>query len=185
MDYELNKKGLLHGAIIGLIGVAISFLAYFISQEAYFSWRGFVIMAVSLTLLLVLGRKERKANHGDYLAYKAAFWYCAIALFIMIYINEICYTFMFNVVDPGLQEALIEKTLQSSEEVFNMMGSNLGDVDELLSEMERDLRNSFKPMALLANSWQSLTLALLVALLMALFLRRNRPLFEEVEEENS
>lgn len=185
MDYELNKKGLLHGAIIGLIGVAISFLAYFISQEAYFSWRSFAIMAVSLTLLLILGRKERKANHGDYLTYKAAFWYCAIALFIMIYINEICYTIMFNAVDPSLQDALIEQGIQSTEEVFTMLGSNIGDVDDMLSEMEREIRNSFKPIALIAHSWQFLIQALLVALLMALFLRRNRPLFEEVEEENS
>ncbi|MCV9387560.1 DUF4199 domain-containing protein [Reichenbachiella ulvae] len=185
MNYELNKKGLLHGALIGLVGITISLMAYLISNDAYFSWRSVTVMIVSFVLLIFLGRKERRENHNGYLEYGAAYWYCSIALFIMIYLNEIFYIMVFNVFDPGLQDVFIEQSVESTEQVFMMFESDQSKIDETVLEIERELKNTFKPMALLAHSWQFLMQAMFVGLIAALFLRKNPPLFEEVEEENS
>ncbi|RJE73135.1 DUF4199 domain-containing protein [Reichenbachiella sp. MSK19-1] len=178
MNYDLNKKGLLHGAIIGLVGIGISLVAYLISSDAYFSWRSITLMIVSFGLLIYLGRKERSKNHEGHLTYAEAYWYSGIAFFIMIYFNEVFYIFVFNVLNPDLQDIFIQKSIESTEQMLLLFEKDMSKVDESISEIERQVRNSFKPFSLIANSWQILMQAMVAALIAALFLRKSKPLFE-------
>ncbi|UXP34010.1 DUF4199 domain-containing protein [Reichenbachiella agarivorans] len=179
MNSELNKKALLHGAIIGSVGIAISIIAYLISDDAYFSWRSITLMIVSFSLLIHLGRKERKTNHEGFLSFAEAFWYCSITMFITIYCNEIFYIFVFNVLNPALQDVFIAQSIESTEQMLMIFEKDMSKIDESISEIERQVRNSFKPFSLIANSWQILTQAMIVGLIGALFIKKSKPLFEE------
>jgi hypothetical protein len=185
VNYELNKKGLFHGAIIGMVGIAISMVAYLVSNEAYFSWRSITIMIVSFALLIFFGRKERRENYNGYLGYSAAFWYCSIALFIMIYINQVSFIVVVNFVDPGLKDFILEKGIEATEMLYMAIEKDQSLIDEKVLEVEKDLKNEFNPFILIAGSWKFLVQAMVVGLITALFLRKNPPLFEEVEEEIS
>lgn len=179
MDADLNKKGLIDGAKVGAIGVAISLLFYMMGVEAFLGYRGIVLVITSLTLLILWGRKERNINYEGYLEYNDAFWYCAIAIFIMSYINEINYIFILNIVDPDLQKIFLEQSIEATEKGLMLFQNDQSIIDETITEIEIQIRNSFLPFSLIANSWQVLMQSMFFALIPALFLRKSRPLFEE------
>ncbi|PIB36374.1 hypothetical protein BFP72_13700 [Reichenbachiella sp. 5M10] len=165
--------------MIGGVGIAISLFAYLISNNAYFTWRSIALISISFGLLIYLGRKERRESHDGFLTYMEAYWYAAIALFIMMYLNEIFYIFVFNVLNPGLQEVFLQQSIESTEQMYLLFEKDQSVIDDSLKEIEIQLRNSFKPFSLIANSWQILMQAMSVALIAALFLKKSKPLFEE------
>lgn len=179
MNAALNKKGLINGAKIGAIGVVISLLFYLMGAEAFLSFRGIVLMTVSMVLLIIWGRKERKENHEGYLSYNEAYWYCAIAIFIMSYMNEVNYIFIFNVLNPELQEIFLNQSIESMEKGLMLFQSDQSLIDKTITDIEFQVKNSFLPFSLVANSWQLLVQSMFLALIAALFLRKSKPLFEE------
>ncbi|MGL1889237.1 MAG: DUF4199 domain-containing protein [Reichenbachiella sp.] len=186
MNAELNKKGILYGLQLGGIGILISLITYFISVDTYIgNIRQIGMMITSIVLFVYWGRKERNEHFGGYMEYQDAYWFTTIILFITIYIGEITFIIMHNMINPEMKTIIIEQSMEEGEKFMLMFNFDQSEIDEMVIQTEHKLKNAFKPFSLLANSWQVLLQAMFFALVMALFIKKKRPLFDEFEETSN
>lgn len=130
----MSKHAISQGVIGGLILVAINLLIYVIDPMLMANWwLGMVFLPLIFVILLVLGMNIRKAE-GGYLKFGKAFLSVFIAGLIMSLLSTIWNIILFNVIDPGLAEALMETM---AENMLAMMERFGAPVDEIEGEMQK------------------------------------------------
>ncbi len=131
----MSKHAISQGVIGGLILVAINLLIYVVDPMLMANlWLVFVFPSfLYLILLLVAGFNIRKAESG-YLKFGKAFLSVFVAGLIMSLLSTIWNIILFNVIDPGLAEALMETMVENMLAMMERFGL---PVEEIEGEMQR------------------------------------------------
>lgn len=130
----MSKSAIPQGVIGGLILVALNLLIYVIDPMLMANWwLGFVFLPLIFIILLVSGFNIRKAE-GGYLKFGKAFLSVFVAGMIMSLLSTIWNIILFNVVDPGLAEALMDVM---AEKMLAMMEGFGAPMDEIEDEMQK------------------------------------------------
>lgn len=177
MNNELNIIGLKHGGILGGLSSILAFLLIMIGRDTYMTFSGLGIPIIAFALLLYFGIKERKENFNNELPYVAALFYAAIALFINGILASITNIVILNFIDPGIQDVLLNEGMAEAEKMYEMLGLGAGKLDEMMAELEAQIKNSFKFISILTNSWAQLLSAVIFGAIAAIFIKKNKPDF--------
>jgi hypothetical protein len=125
----MSKHAISQGVIGGLILVAINLLIYVIDPMLMANWwLTLVFIPLIFVVLLVIGLNIRKAE-GGYLKFGKAFLSVFIAALIMSLLSTIWNIVLFNVVDPGLAEALMETMADKMLAMMERLGAPVEDIE--------------------------------------------------------
>lgn len=127
------------GVAIGLITLAIYYVAYFIDAEILSSaWLGFVLLGISLGLVVYFGIDYRK-DRGGYMYFGVAFQFVFFTFIISGLITTLGNILLFQVIDPALPGVLADAQLESTIALMDRFGAG----DQITSDQMAEMRTSF------------------------------------------
>jgi hypothetical protein len=139
------------------------------------TWWGIVQFVISLGLVVYFATIFRRAQ-GGYASFKEmfsiSFGLYAASSFILTFFNILLYNFIDLEFAEMAKEVIIEKTYQMMEG----FGASETMVDEAIEEIEK--QDSFSIASLAKGYVFGLPVYIVISLILAAFLKRNKPEFE-------
>lgn len=186
---EVKKEGIKYGVYLGVISLVINILStYVLVNSTNFKTSSIATGAIALVLLIALSAYFavliRKVAGG--------FWGFSEALkgiFIMLAISVIISTVggaVFNAVNPEPQQIVFDKTINNTIEMMEDMGADDDLIDKQVADLEqkRDSMREFSFMQTLKGLGVALIMYFILALILAAILKRERPVFLTVPQQN-
>ena len=161
------------GLTIGLVSLAITFIAYFIDATLLGSgWFGLVALVVFIVLIIYFG-KEYRTELGGFMSFGTAFNFCFIALVISGLINLIGQILLFQVVDPSLAGVLADQAFDTQLSIMEKFGQDPDSMDPaMLEEMRKSASKSFTLSGQLMSFGFGLIVNAIIALILGAILKK-------------
>lgn len=155
------------GLTIGLVSLAITFIAYFIDSSLLASgWFGLVALVLFFVLIIYFGRQYR-AELGGFMSFGTAFNFSFIAMIISGLINLIGQILLFQVIDPSLAGVLADQAFETQISFMEKIGQDPDNIDPALLE---DIRNSVNSQFTLLGQLKNFGIGLIINAIIALIL---------------
>lgn len=166
-----------NGLVLGAIQVAMLFVSYLMGVDFMIqNWWGIFQILVSLGFVVYFSIEFRKLQ-GGYASFKESFSVVfgmyATAGFILTFFNIILYNFIDIELAQTVKEVLIQKTY----EMMEGFGATDSTVDDIISELEN--QDSFSVGTLAKGYFYNLPLYIIGSLIIAAFIKRNKPDLEQ------
>lgn len=166
------------GLYLGGINVAYILALYLIDVSLLISFWNTAISLVLFVAFMVLATKEERRNNNDTLSYGNGVVVGLVVGIISSIIGVIFNAILYNYIDPTLPDTIRELTMEKTLGMLESFGASEEDIEQAMSNMDerqfkQDLRASFT--ALLVSS----IFSAIVALIVAAFIKKEAPLFEE------
>lgn len=130
MNEIIKKNGISYGIILGVISILLTTLIYAFNMELFGSWwLGLLILAINIVIYCVLLSKTKKQLNNDF-SFKQAFTTYFIALAISALLSTVYNMVLFNVIDPGAKETIMEVTVKSSVEMMEKFGAPEAEIEK-------------------------------------------------------
>lgn len=165
------------GIIVGLVNLAVYYIAYFIDVTLLTSaWFGFGILAVMLAIVIYLGIEFRK-EIGGYMKFGVAFQFVFITFIVSGLIGMVGNVLLFHIIDPALPTVLAEAQLESTLAIMDRYGAGNALTSDQIQEMRSDLIESrtFVGMAK-TFGWGLILYAIIALILGAIIKKRDKSL---------
>ena len=165
-----------NGLLLGAIQVSMLFVSYLMGVDFMIQdWWGIFQRLVSLGFVVYFSIEFRKLQ-GGYASFKecfsVVFGMYAAAGFILTFFNIILYNFIDVELAQMVKEVLVEKTY----EMMEGFGAAESTIDDVISELEK--QDSFSVGTLAKGYFYNLPLYIIGSLIIAAFIKRNKPEFE-------
>jgi len=169
------------GSLLGLVGVILLLLSYVFMEAIYTSmvlmssW-GMLVLIVTFAVALIFGFRWRKSV-GGYVSYKDAFSFMFLMLLLSGVINLGMELVLYHVIEPDFQKQIMTMIMETTEEFMYDMGAPQSQIDETVDQLEEGAVNLSIGERIGTFKWRPI-IYLLVALFLALFVRKEKPIFE-------
>jgi len=142
---------------------------------------GIVTFAVVVALCIIFIRRER-AEKGGLISFKEAFTTAFVGLLIGGIVSVLFTLIYVTYVDATYIDKMVYTTLESTK---GFMEGNMGDeqVNEVLLEMETDMRAGFTPLGMAKSMGYFAIFYLVVSLILAASLKKVNPLATPYQTE--
>lgn len=174
---NLKDERLKFGIYAGLFGVIQTLIIYLINFKLTMEWYVGALNIVGTLALIAIGTIKRRRQTGGYMSYGAAMVSCLNIYLVATIISLLFYNLLVGVIDVELQGVIKQATIEKMEKTFESFNMPQDQIDEAMSDIEAqdyspNLLNFFKQLL------GSLALGLVFSLIMAIFLRKEKPIFE-------
>lgn len=161
------------GLTIGLVSLAITFIAYFIDATLLGSgWFLLVALIVFIVLIIYFG-KQYRAELGGFMSFGTAFNFCFIAIVISGLIGLIGQILLFQVIDPSLAGVLSDQAFDNAIGFMESLGQDPDTMDPaILDKMRTDTAASFTLAGQLKNFGFGLIVYAIIALILGAILKK-------------
>lgn len=161
------------GLTIGLVSLAMTFIAYFIDSTLLASgWFGLVAFVVFFILIIYFG-KQFRTEIGGFMTFGTAFNFSFITMIISGLVGLVGQILLFQVIDPSLGGVLADVSFQSSLEVMESFGQNPDSLDPaVLDEMRNSTASAFTLVGQIKNFGFALIAYAVIALILAAILKK-------------
>jgi len=161
------------GLTIGLVSLAITFIAYFIDSSLLASgWFGLVALILFFVLIIYFG-KQYRAELGGFMSFGTAFNFSFIAMVISGVINLLGQILLYQVIDPSLAGVLADQTFQSTMDMMENFGQDPDTMDPaVLEEIRANTASNFTLMGQLKNFGIGLIIYAIIALILGAILKK-------------
>ena len=172
---DLVKPAAKSGLTLGLIGIIITLLIYFINAKLLANmWVGIVILVISLTLVVMFGMAFRK-QVGGYLSFKHAFLYSLILLLVAGLIGQSFNFLLFNVIDPDLPQLVTNAALENTEAMLEKFNVPDEEMDKALERTESQMANQYKISGVMKAYFYSIIVYAIISLITGAIIKRRNP----------
>jgi hypothetical protein len=166
------------GLYLGGVNVAYILVLYLIDVSLLISFWNSAISLVLLVTFMVLAMKEQRSANGGGLSYGQGVVTGLVVGVISSIIGVLFNAILYNYIDPTLPETIRELTLEKTLGMMESMGASEETIDQAMGNMDerqfkQDLRASFTALLITA------IFSTFVALIVAAFVKKEAPLFEE------
>ncbi len=167
------------GLILGGISILFTVILYGLGTEYMVNWKvGLTVLAVFIAALVYAGLRFRKKINGGYLKYWEAF---RLVFFLMIastIVSSLFSLLMSTVIDPELPQKMKEATIQATISSMEYWGAPQDVIDRTIDKMQNE-PTGFTMEKLLWGILNTLIFASILSLILSLFIRKKRPVFED------
>ena len=172
---DLVKPAAKSGLTLGLIGIIITLLIYFINAKLLANmWVGISILVVSLTLVVLFGIAYRK-QVGGYLSFKNAFLYSLILLLVAGLIGQSFNFLLFNVIDPDLPQLVTDAAIENTEKMLEKFNVPDEEMDKALERTENQMANQYKLSGVMKAYLYSVIIYAVISLITGAIVKRRNP----------
>ncbi|PZX51810.1 uncharacterized protein DUF4199 [Algoriphagus ratkowskyi] len=161
------------GLTIGLVSLALTFIAYFIDSSLLGSaWFGLVAIVLFFVLMMYFG-KQYRTELGGFMTFGTAFNFSFVAIVISGLVGLIGQILLFQVIDPSLAGVLADQGFETQLSIMESFGQNPDSMDPaLLEEMRSSAANSFTLSGQLMAFGFSLIVYAIIALILGAILKK-------------
>ena len=161
------------GITMGLVSLAVTFIAYFIDSTLLASgWFALVALVIFVGLIIYFGKQYRN-ELGGYLTFGTAFNFSFIAILVSGIIGLIGQLLLFNVVDPELPRVLADLTFSNQLSFLEKLGQNPDNMDpKLLQQMKEKAENQFTLIGQLEGFGIGIIIYAIIALILGAILKK-------------
>lgn len=164
-----------HGTVLGIACVALTVIAYLTSLSFMGSFKFIgLILVISIGYAIYAGIDYRNSV-GGYITYGQALMFVFLVFVVSGVINTIFGILLYQVIDTGLAERMTEAIIQNTEETMANWGAPQATIDQTIAQMRIDLPEGFTITGSIINFGKALIMDVILALICALFVRRNVP----------
>lgn len=178
---SLAKDALKMGAFFGLIQVVITMLLYVMGVEYMVKWWAGVLVIVSIIVMQIVAGKRWRTSNNDIAPFGKMFLFLWLNYIALMFVSTVFNVVLYTMIDPDLalnmKEAVIESTM-SMMEGFGLEGEAL---DQALAGFD-DFEDKFSFMGQMKTMFISFIGGAVLAAILALFLKKEEPMFDETEE---
>ncbi len=167
------KAAIQPGLTIGLVSLALTFIAYFIDATLLGSaWFGLVALVVFFALIIYFGRQYR-SELGGFMTFGVAFNFSFIAILISGIISLIGQVLLFHVIDPSLPGVLGDLAFENSLKMMENFGASPDSLPPgQLEEMRASTANQFTLKGQLTSFGIGIVIYAIIALILAAILKK-------------
>ena len=161
------------GLTMGLVALAITYIAYFIDSSLLASfWILLIALVVFFGLIIYFGKQYRE-EIGGFMSFGTAFNFSFIAMIVSGIISLIGQILLFHVIDPSLPDVLTDITFKKSLEMMEGFGQNPDSLPpSTLDEIRNSTAASFSIGGQLKNFAFGLIFYAIIALILAAILKK-------------
>ncbi|MFT7427444.1 MAG: hypothetical protein ACI9O5_003407 [Algoriphagus sp.] len=161
------------GITMGLVSLAVTFIAYFIDSTLLVSgWFGLVTLVIFVGLIIYFGREYRN-ELGGYMTFGTAFNFSFIAILISGIIGLIGQIVLFQVVDPELPGVLADLMYSNQLSFMEKLGQNPDNMDpEVLQQMKESSEGQYTLMGQLKGFGIVIIIYAIIALILGAILKK-------------
>lgn len=161
------------GLTMGLVSLAVTFIAYFIDSTLLASgYFALIAIAIFFGLIIYFGR-EYRSELGGYMSFGTAFNFSFIAIIISGLIGLIGQILLFQVVDPDLPGVLADKSFQTTIEMMEKFGASADSLPpDQLEKMKQDTMNNFTLVGQLKGFGIGIIFYAIIALILGAILKK-------------
>lgn len=172
---DLVKSAAKSGLTLGLIGIIITLLVYFIDAKLLANmWLGMAIIVIFLALVVIFGIAYRK-QVGGFLSFKQAFLYSLVLLLVAGLIGQGFNLILFNVIDSDLTEVVTDAALETTERMMEKFNVPDEEVDKALERTEAQMANQYKPGGVVKAYFISIIIYAIISLIAGAIIKRRNP----------
>lgn len=161
------------GLTIGLVSLALTYIAYFIDSSLLASgWFGLVALVVFFILIIFFGRQYR-TDLGGFMSFGTAFNYSFVTMIISGLVTLVGQILLFQVIDPSLPQVLGDLSFESSLKMMESLGQNPDSLDPaVLDDMRTGTAANFTLSGQLKNFGFGLIAYAIIALILGAILKK-------------
>lgn len=161
------------GLTIGLVSLALTFIAYFIDSTLLASaWFGLVAIVIFFVLIIYFG-KQYRTEIGGFMTFGTAFNYSFITMIISGLVGLVGQILLFQVIDPSLPGVLADISFESSLRMMESLGANPDSMDPaVLDDMRKTTASSYTLAGQLKNFGFGLIAYAVIALILGAILKK-------------
>ena len=138
-----------------------------------------ITLIIFMGLIIYFGKQYRD-SHSGYLGFSHAYQLSFI-MFVAAYLIQVTFNILLhNVIDPELSELLTENSVRQFEKLYRNLGMSRSQIDTQIDLLEQEMPQQFTALGQLKNSWIIVVMSAFFSLITALFVKRNKPLMENV-----
>lgn len=177
MTEAVKKNGLNFGLIVGVTSIVITSIMYAVDVKMFANyWIGICMFVVNLVLGIVAVAKAKKAM-GGYISFKDAFTTYFMAMAIGAALGSIFMFVLFNLIDPGAKEIIMERVVEMTVSMMEGFGAKAEDIRKTVEDMKA-IDNFGLVQQLKSYIW-GLLFYIIIGLIVAASMKRNKPEFEK------
>jgi hypothetical protein len=161
------------GLTMGLVALAVTYIAYFIDSSLLASgWFALISLVIFFGLIIYFGQQYRK-EIGGYMTFGTAFNFSFIAILISGLVSLAGQILLFQVIDPTLPQVLADITFENSLKMLESFGQNPDALPAgTLEEMRKSTSSTFTLGGQIKNFGFALILYAIIALILAAILKK-------------
>lgn len=161
------------GLTIGLVSLALTFIAYFIDSTLLGSgWFGLVAIVLFFVLIIYFG-KQYRTELGGFMTFGTAFNFSFITMVISGLVGLVGQILLFQVVDPSLSSVLADQAFETSLSMMEKFGQDPDTLDPaVLEKIKADTAKSFTLSGQLKNFGFGLIVYAIIALILGAILKK-------------
>lgn len=163
------------GVILGILGIAVSLIIYIIDVGLFANiWVGIVMLVVSLALV-IYGGTQFRGESGGYLSFGKAFTYSFIVFAVGGLLGVTFNILLFNVIDPGAKEIVIDASLENAEKMAERFGATGDTLDQAMEDAEERTVDSYTPVGQIKGYFFALIIYAIFSLISGAIIKRKEP----------
>jgi len=180
-DVHLNKEeevvspfqaAIKAGVVIGLVTLAIYYVAYFIDVETLSAaWVGFLLLGISLGLVIYFGLDYRK-DLGGFMSFKVAFQFVFITFIISGLISTLGNILLFQIIDPSLPGILADAQLENTMAMMDKFGQGNAISSDQMAEMRTSFEESRSAFGMIKAFGISIIIYAILALILGAIIKK-------------
>ena len=161
------------GLTIGLVSLAMTYLAYFIDSSLLASmWMLLVGVIIFFWLIIYFG-KQFRTELGGFMSFGTAFNFSFIAMLISGIVSLIGQILLFHVIDPSLSQVLADIAFDNTLKMMAGFGQNPDSIPpDALNEIRKNTAESFTIGGQLKSFGYGLIIYAIIALILAAILKK-------------
>jgi hypothetical protein len=161
------------GMTIGLVSLAVTYIAYFIDSTLLASpWFGLLAIVIFFSLIIYFG-KQYRSELGGFMTFGTAFNFSFIAILISALIGLLGQLLLFSIIDPDLGGVLADLTYQNQLELMGKLGQNPDNMDpSLLQQMKLDNENQYTLVGMVKGFGIGIIVYAIIALILGAILKK-------------
>ncbi|PZX50253.1 DUF4199 domain-containing protein [Algoriphagus chordae] len=161
------------GLTIGLVSLALTFIAYFIDSSLLGSaWFGLVAIVLFFVLIIYFG-KQYRSELGGFMTFGTAFNFSFVTMVISGLVGVIGQLLLFHVVDPALPGVLADQAFETQLSFMEKIGQDPDALDPaMLEEMRASSSKGFTLSGQLMGFGFSLIVYAIIALILGAILKK-------------
>lgn len=170
------------GIIYGLINIVLYGAIYAIDYTLLVSpWMS--LLFIPMIVFPVLGTLALRKEEGGFLVYGKAVMSCLTILVVSTLMGMIFQALLYHVIDTELAAKVKEATIAQTQGMMESFGASDADVEKAVAAVEEKNFDQ-TPVELLKGFLVGSVVSLVLSLILAIFLKKNKPVFENFNDSN-
>ena len=179
---EFWKRVMNYGAILGLIVVLVKIFLYLLDIQPTGVksnlFLGVLYIALYVGILMSIGKHYRDKFSEGYLSYAQSLRLLVFVIFFGSIIVSFWEFILIKYIDPELPLRIMEETRTNLEEFMLRNGTDEARIDQTLRMLDGEVEPPNLGSFVTSIFWRTF-LGFILSLILAIFIRREKPMFEE------